>query len=246
MVWSAGGARMESVRLLTLGGLALQTDGVTTTGVSTRRHRLALLALLAGARGRGVTRDKLQAYLWPESDAEHARHGLNQLLYFQRHRLYDGGLFLGKKTLRLNPAVLTTDWWEFEDALDAGAYETAVRLYDGPFLDGFFLRGASAFERWVEDQRRRLHRRCAEAIAALANAAAVAGNHARALAWWNRAVALNPFDAAAVRHLVSAALAVGDRAAALQAARQYADLLRTELGLDPDPAVTQLIEHLHL
>jgi len=235
---------MERIRLLTFGGLTLQVGSEMTTGASTRRHRLALLALLAMARDRGLSRDKLHAYLWPESDTEHARHGLNQLVYFQR-RLRDGaGLFLGRKTLRLNAAVITTDAWEFEDAVDAGAYETAVQLYAGPFLDGFFLREAPEFDRWVEDQRGRLQRRCVEAITTLARAAAVAGDHGQALAWWRRAAELDPYDTEAVRHLVETALAVGDRAAALRHAQHHADLLRTELGLDPDPAVMRMIDQL--
>lgn len=233
---------METLRLLTFGGLTLQVDNGTMTGASTRRHRLALLALLAVARNRGLSRDKIQAFLWPESDAAHAGHGLNQLLYFQRRHLYGGGLFLGRKTLRLNPAVITTDVWEFEDALEAGAHESAVRLYNGPFLDGFFLRGAPDFERWVEDQRTRLRRRCAEAITTLAKAAAAEGDPRRALTWWRRAAELDPFDGENVRQLVAASLAVGDRAAALGAAQQYAALLRTELGIGPDPEVMRLID----
>lgn len=233
---------MDLIRLLTLGGLSLQTGGSTMTGASTRRHRLAMFALLATARDRGLSRDKLQAYLWPESDAERARHGLNQLLYFQRRHLDGGGLLLGKKTLRLNPAVITTDVWEFEDALAARAFEEAVRLYTGPFLDGFFLRETPEFGRWVEDQRLRLQRRCADAIVALATDAATAGDPFQALVWWRRAAELNPFDADVMRRLVAASLAVGDRAAAFGAARQYADLLRTELGIGPDPEVTRLVE----
>lgn len=233
---------MERLRLLTFGGLTLQVDNGTMTGASTRRHRLALLALLAVARNRGLSRDKIQAYLWPESDADHARHGLNQLLYFQRRHLYDGGLFLGRKTLRLNPAVITTDVWEFEDALDAGAYETAVRLYSGPFLDGFFLRGAPEFEHWVEDQRLRLKRRCAVAITTLARTAEKEGDPRRALGWWHHGAELDPFDADTMRQLVAVSLAVGDRAAALGAAQQYAVLLRTELGIGPDPEVMRLID----
>src|SRR5207302_10576104 len=113
-----------------------------------------------------------QAYLWPESDTERARHGLNQLVYFQRRHLGSGDLFLGKKTLRLNRAVITTDVWDFEDALDAGAHEVAIRLYAGSFLDGFFLRGAPGVERWVDDQRSRLAERCAQAFGLVAAAAA--------------------------------------------------------------------------
>jgi DNA-binding SARP family transcriptional activator len=235
---------MERLRLLMFGGLTLRTGSEATTGASTRRHRLALLALLAIVRDRGLDRDKILAYFWPESDTEHARHGLNQLLYFQRHHLDDGGLFFGRKTLRLNPAVITTEVWEFEDALAAGDNEAAVQLYAGPFLDGFFLRGAPQFERWADDQRRRLEKRCAQAIMALARAAAVRGDQHQALAWWRRAAEVNPFDSETARHLIESALAVGDRSAAVRHAHDHADLLRTELSLDPDPAVMQMIDQL--
>lgn len=233
---------MDQIRLLTLGGLTVRTGGATMTGASTRRHRLAMFALLAMARDRGLSRDKLQAFLWPESDAERARHGLNQLLYFQRRHLDGGGLLLGRKTLRLNPTVITTDVWEFEDALAARTYEPAVRLYTGPFLDGFYLRGAPEFSRWVEDQRLRLQRRCADAIVVLAKGAAAVGDPFQALVWWRRAAELDPFDTETVRQLVEASLVVGDRGAALREARQHAELLRTELGLEPDPGLVQLIE----
>jgi DNA-binding SARP family transcriptional activator len=232
------------MRLVLMGGLTLYVGGEATTGATTQRRRLALLALLAIARDRGLSRDKIQAYFWPESDSEHARHGLNQLLYFQRHRLAVGDLFLGKKTPRLNPAMTTCDVWEFEDALGAGAHEEAVRLYTGPFLDGFFLKRAPAFERWVDDQRSRLAKRCAGAIGALATAAAAKGDYHQAVEWWCRAAELNPFDTETVLRLIEASVAIGDRAAAVRHGQYHMNLLQTELGLTPDPRVMGMIDQL--
>ena len=232
---------MEPLRLLTFGGLNVLVSGHATTGSATRRRRLALLALLAVARDRGLNRDQVQAYLWPESDTKRARHGLNQLVYFQRRHLGSGDLFLGKKTLRLNRAVITTDVWDFEDALDAGAHEVAVRLYAGSFLDGFFLRGAPGFERWVDDQRSRLAERCAQAFGLLAAAAAT---QRQAVEWWRRAAELKPYDTDTVLRLATAWVAIGDRAAAVRCAQQHADLLRSELDLPPDSSVVRMIEQL--
>ena len=77
-------------RLETLGSLGL-TDG-PAAAVTTQRRRLALLALLAVAGERGLTRDKLVAYLWPNSPSDNARHGLEQLLYgLRRQRLGSTG-----------------------------------------------------------------------------------------------------------------------------------------------------------
>jgi len=232
---------MEQLRLLTFGGVSLRLGDSTLTGAATGRRRLALLVLLAVARDRGLNREKVQSYLWPESDTEQARHGLNQMVYLQRRHVDSEDLFLGKKTLRLNRALITADVWDFEDALDAGTHEVAVRLYAGSFLDGFFLREAPGFERWADDERRRLAERCAQAFGLLAAAAATPR---QALEWWRRAADLNPYDTETVLHLAQASVAIGDRAAAVRCAEQHADLLRTELDLPPDPKVMRLIEQL--
>src|SRR5256884_6918146 len=170
---------MEPLRVRTFGGLTLLVAGEPTTGTLTQRRRLALLGVLAVARDRGLSRDKILACLWPESVAERARHGLDQVLYAQRHQLGVPDLFLGLKTLRLNRTVITADVWEFEDALENGMPEVAVRCYTGPFLDGFFVKGAPGFERWAEDERDRLARGCATALGSLASAASAGGGHPR-------------------------------------------------------------------
>lgn len=232
---------MDRLRLLTFGGLALFVGDVAQTGQATRRHRLGLLALLVVARERGLNRDKIQAYLWPDSDTERARHGLNQLVYFQRRHLESEELFLGRKTLRLNPAVISSDVWEFQDALARGSYDDAVEVYRGSFLDGFFLKNAPEFERWASAQRKRLADQCARALASLAAAATSAGNHHQAVEWWQRAADLNPFDTNTVLRLAEAWVAVGDRAAAVRCAQHYETTLKTELDLPPDPRVTRMI-----
>ena len=130
------------LRLCTFGGLTLSRGTEDLTGAITQRRRLAILAILAVAGRQGLSRDKLQAYLWPESDADRARHVLNQLIYAQRRQVGDESLFLGQKTLRLNPTVMWADVAAFDSALAAEDLEGAVDLYRGPFLDGFFEGGA--------------------------------------------------------------------------------------------------------
>src|SRR5262245_41167195 len=129
------------LRLTTFGGLTLARGAEDLTGAATQRRRLALLVLLAVAGAPGMSPDKLLAYLWPESDIERARHVLNQLLYAQRQQVGDD-LFLGRKTLRLNPALIATDVGAFEEACAVGDLGTAAGLYAGPFLDGFFVKEA--------------------------------------------------------------------------------------------------------
>jgi DNA-binding SARP family transcriptional activator len=232
------------LRLTTLGGLTLGLEDGLVSGAMTQRRRLALLALLATARHRGLSRDKLMAILWPDSDSAHARHALNQLLHLQRKLLPGGELFLGGKTLRLNPAVIRTDVGAFEDALDRGANEEAVALYGGPFLDGFFLRDSRAFEDWVESERDRLTRRYATTCAALAKAAAASGDWTATAEWWRKVGAVDPLDTRIAVEVVHALLETGNTSAALRHAETHVARLREELGVEPDSRLVELMERL--
>jgi DNA-binding SARP family transcriptional activator len=71
-------------RLNTFGRLFLERDGHRVSGAASQPRRLALLALVAAAGEQGMSRDQLLAMLWPETDEERARKGLNQALYALR------------------------------------------------------------------------------------------------------------------------------------------------------------------
>lgn len=227
--------------LKSLGGLSVQLDGAPATGAAQQRKHLALLALLAASRG--ISRDKLVAYLWPESDTEHARNTLKQACHALRRDLHPE-LFLGTIELRLNPQVITSDIGELEDALDRGNLERAAESYAGPFLDGFHLAGAGDFERWVDETRIELARRVSAALESLASTAASAGDPQAAVRWWRRLASLDPLNARVTCGLMRSLAAAGDRAAAVQAARVHESLLREQLGAEPDPAVVDLSKRL--
>jgi DNA-binding SARP family transcriptional activator len=230
------------LRLRAFGGLTLRLDGTPITGVVTQRRQLALLALLAVSGDEGMSRDKLLAYLWPEKGTDASRHILNQLLYSQRQHAGDAGLFLGRKTLRLNPALIESDVQAFDGALAAGEGERAVAQYRGPFLDGFFVPDAAEFESWVEQQRQGFARRCIQTLESLGRTASAAGDFPAAVRWLQRLQEIDPLDAAAVIRLAEVLVRSGDRPAALRALRGHQDLVRKRLEVEPDPAVSRLAE----
>lgn len=230
-------------RLRTFGGITLLVDGAAVTGALTQRRQLALLALLAVARDQGMSRDKILGCLWPEKDAESARHTLNQQLYAQR-QTGSPGLFTGRKTLRLNPALFQSDLWTFEDALREGRWEGAVETYRGTFLDGFFLRESSEFEEWVEGQRRRLARLHTEALEHLCRAAEEVGDAEGLVRWRRRAAEVDPLDGHAALGLARALIQRGDRPGAIRELRDYEDRLRKRLEVEPDPEIRRLLADL--
>lgn len=229
------------LRLRTFGGLSLTRGEENLTGAATQRRRLAILVLLAVSGDAGMGRDKILAYLWPDADAPRARHVLNQLLYAQRRQVGADALFLGQKTLRLNRALISSDVGDFEAAVGSGEAAAAVELYGGAFLDGFFLKDAPEFERWVESQRQRLAGRC---LTCLRRLAAACGEGAEAVGWWRRAAELDPFDTTIALELVRALAGAGDRPGALRHARDHAAALHAELGVAPDRRLLDLVDTL--
>ena len=230
-----------SLRLL--GSPSIQgPDGALLCGHAAQRHRIALLALLARSPERGLSRDKVMAYLWPESDAERARNLLKVSIYVLRKALGEDALLSSGDQLRLNPQVIGADVATFDAALLRGEHERAVAAYEGPFLDGFFLSKAPEFEHWVERERDRLADSYATALEALADAAEARRDFAAAAVWWKARAAHDPYDSRVARRLMQSLEVAGNRAAALQHASIHERLLEDEFGLEPDPATRAAVE----
>jgi adenylate cyclase len=232
------------VLLRTFGGLSLESDGAPLPSSATQRRRLALLVLLARAGDRGVSRERLLAYLWPDGSPENARHALDQLLYATRRDLGRDAVASEGGQLRLNPRAVRSDCVEFETRLEGSEREAAIALYAGPFLDGIYLSDTVELERWVEAERRRLAEKFLAALEQLARDAGERGDTGAAVSWWRRRTVAEPLNARAALGLMRALVNTGDRAGAIQHARTYAVLVREELGVQPDVEVAAFAEQL--
>jgi Tol biopolymer transport system component/DNA-binding SARP family transcriptional activator len=214
------------------------------SGSAAQPRRLAILALLACAGEQGLTREKVLAYLWADTEEERARRGLNQALYALRQDLGSDEVFIGSRDLRLNPELVSSDVAEFEQALGKGKLEDAAARYTGSFLDGFHLPGAPEFERWTEEERAALARSYAESLEKLAKRAEAKGDAAEAVSWWRKLAAQDPLNARVAVSLMRALGSAGDRAGALQHARIYEVLMEQELEAPPDRQVVELAAEL--
>jgi DNA-binding SARP family transcriptional activator len=233
------------LRLTTFGGVGMRlepaTGGPDADDQRVQRRGLAVLVLLAAAPEAGVSRDTVAAYLWPESDQEHARNALRQTLFTLRRDLDAPALLANGLALRLNHAVCSSDVREFESARARGDLERVAALHAGPFLDGFHLSGAPEFERWVDRQRAEYAGRTAAALEALARAAAGRADAAAAAEWWRRLSLMDPLNTRVALELVAGLAAAGNPAAALRHARDHDALVREELGTGADPAMSALV-----
>jgi TolB-like protein/DNA-binding SARP family transcriptional activator/Tfp pilus assembly protein PilF len=232
------------LRLQTFGGCFLERDGVRMDTASAYRKGLALLAILAAAGERGMSRDAVLALLWPDSDEERARTSLRQLVHQLRNQLQSPDLIPSSPELRLNPQVISSDVADFRAALETGDLPAAVEHYRGPFLDGFHIRGADELERWTATERTALASDAARALETLALRTESEGDVRAAVVWWRQLTELDPISASGAVGLMRCLDAAGERAAALRHARVYELLVQNELGEAPADAVAAYAERL--
>ncbi|MFN0180362.1 MAG: BTAD domain-containing putative transcriptional regulator [Gemmatimonadales bacterium] len=205
-----------------------------------RGRRLALLAIIAWAGPRGVSRERVAAILWPDADEERARHALSQTVYTLRRDL-GGDVIIAGADLRLNSAEISTDLEDFRQAIAAKRWTAAVAFYGGPFLDGFVLTEPGDFERWVAEEGAVLARDGLIAIEEAAREAGAARRSGEAVALWERATKIDPLNSRLAQGLVEALTARGDRSQALARAKSHAELLERELETTPDPSFLQAV-----
>lgn len=235
-------ATTRQYRLATFGIPALIAPGGDTV-LGTHGHhrrRLALLAVLAAAGERGRTRDQLLVLFWPEATQSRARHSLDQLLYALRGSLGES-VFASVNPVRLNPELVVSDVTAFNAAVEHDDLEAAVRLYRGPFLDGFYLDDGPEFEQWLETERARLAASHASALERLARKAEAARDWQNAVSCWQRLTVGDGISSKYAAGLVRSLVGSGDQAAALRFAERYEAIVAAEFGLNDPAAAAALI-----
>ncbi|HZJ01853.1 MAG TPA: BTAD domain-containing putative transcriptional regulator [Gemmatimonadaceae bacterium] len=222
------------------GGCTLRSDGAPLDGPVVQRRRLALLALIACSKSPGLSRDKLTAYFWPEEERERARHFLADSLFTIRKAVGRDVLLSSGSDISVNVDVIDVDVRRFEDLVAHGDFASAITLYRGPFLDGFFISDAPEFDRWADSERDRLSTRYGMCLESLAQQHEDRGDHSEAAQWWTRLASHDPYSARVALRTMHALESTGDSAAAILHAAKYQKLIRDDLDLAPDPEVAAL------
>src|SRR5882724_12992607 len=141
-----------------LGTLSLRDETRPVPVGAQQKRPLGLLAILGLGGTPGLSRDRIEAYLWPESSGARAQHALDQAVYAIRHALGSDFILSTGRELRLNPDLVQVDAWEFEEAIRARQWAAAVERYKGTLLEGFHFTDSREFESWIESERARLLR----------------------------------------------------------------------------------------
>jgi DNA-binding SARP family transcriptional activator len=206
--------------------------------VPSRSQRLvALLAL----RGR-LKRATVAGTLWPDVSEPRAQASLRAALSALQRRVPelvnkdDGDICL--------TADVEVDVVEFRrqaDQILMGHVPEPLPVLDDPALTGGELL-PGWYDDWVLVEHERIHQLRLHVLEALAQELADRGAYAHALQMALTAVEIDPLRESARRSAINVHLAQGNTADAVREYQRFSSLLKEELGVEPTPQMTGLIE----
>ncbi len=253
---------MALLDIRVLGSLQVKVGGEPITEMRSDKVR-ALLAYLAVEGDQPHRREKLAGLLWPGYPEESARASLRRALADLRQALRP---VIGEE--RTDPPYLeiTRQTIQFESGSDAwvdatafnervratqagneqviAAWEEAVALYRGEFMEGFSLGDSPEYEQWLLQNREQVKRQVLETLGRLVDCLEERGEYPRGLdhAW--RGVELDPLRESAQRGLMRLLALSGQRDAALGQYEVCVRVLSKELGVEPSAETRQLYEQI--
>jgi TolB-like protein/DNA-binding SARP family transcriptional activator len=225
---------MPALRLSFLGEVRLVGPDGSAFRLPTRKA-LFLLAPLAAAPDRKLSRDRVVNLLWSTRQEAQGRASLRQTLFLLHQRLAAGtgaALVADRETLSLDPDLVWVDLWALRDALTAAtadALDHAASLYRGEFLEGL-IPPDPALDDWLTSARADLRDMAVNLLERLVEVHAVP-NPSEAVRAAERLVEIDPLREASHRLLIGALAAAGDRAEAMRRYLTVKDLLERELGV---------------
>ena len=227
-----------SIRLF--GGFRAQ-HGSTRPLAIRRKKAQALLAYLAMHPGQTCSRDSLAGLLWSGTTDEHARHNLRQTLFALRQAVDPDPFIVDGEQIGLRERAVDVDVAAFVRGVGQGTRQAlgkATGLYQGGLLENLRIDEAP-FDDWLAAERQRLRELALTALEKLLAMDLAAGALEQAAGIALRLLALDPLRESAHRTLMDLYVRQGRRTAALQQYRQCAEVLRRELGVEPEAATTR-------
>ena len=232
-----------------LGSPQIYLDDALVT--AERRKAVALLAYLAVEGGRH-TRDSLSALLWPDYDQSKAFANLRHTLWEVQQAIGEGWVLAERETVGLNAdADIALDTRQFESLLTQSRTQDnvplriallsdSVKLYRNHFLTGFSLKDAPNFNEWAFAKSEDLRHQLSITLLMLSDDHCALGQADQAIPYARRLITLDPLNESSHRQLMQVYIQAGQHSAALKQYQACEEILRKELGVDPQPETRDL------
>jgi predicted ATPase/DNA-binding SARP family transcriptional activator len=238
----------ETLTLRLLGTPQISRAGAPVTGFISVKAQ-GLLYYLA-VTGRPHTREALAGLLWGDMPEVQAAKNLRNVLSNLRGLAGQHLLITRQEVAFDRESAYWLDVELFLSSLgdaatrDVGALHRAVELYQGDFLDGFYVGEALAFEEWVLGRRSLLKGHVLQALHTLVTRHLEREEYAAGIDYANSLLAIEPWREETHRHLMILLARSRQRSAALAQYEACRRVLARELSVEPMPETTALYEHI--
>lgn len=236
----------DHLDICTLGGLAVLRGGTPIDRFDQRKVP-ALLVYLA-CTDRPQPREVLAELFWEDRSQSQSLANLRVALSNLRKTV---GPFVTID--RETAGMAHTGSWRldavtFEDRLNAAGddvqpLDEAVALYQGDFLEGFYV-DSQGFEDWALLERERLRFRIVDALDRLIDGHIARRDYASGIAQAARLLHVDPLREKTHRQLMQLQALSGEREAALAQFETCRRMLKTEFGVQPTAETVALVEHI--
>src|SRR5262249_33352660 len=239
-------SKLSHVTLRLLGAFAIEANVGRPIPISVRsRKARALLAYLAMKPHYRARREELATLFWGDNPDALARHSLRQCLISLRQDLCLASeiLLVDREAIGLRTQFVSVDARRFVSLARSAAPDDltqAAELWHGAFLPDLAL-DIEEFDTWHRQEADRLSTVAAGVFEALCRNADATGDGERAIAAAERLVALEPTREDRQRIALKLFARHKGRETALSRAKLFTDLLRSDLGVSPEPATRALI-----
>jgi predicted ATPase/DNA-binding SARP family transcriptional activator len=246
--------------LYLLGAPRLELDNAPVT--ADRRKTLALLAYLAVNRWQHH-RDHISALLWPDHDQPKAYTNLRHILWEVQQLIGEGWVVARRDTIGLIPeadhssspsgagrtiwldvarfkALINESRAQKEAARRIPLLLDSVNLYRNHFLTGFSLKHSPVFNEWAVAESEDLRHQFAQALALLSEDHCSLGQAEITIPYAQRLITLDPLNETSHRLMMQVYIQAGQNGAALTQYQTCEQILRRELGVDPQPETRAL------
>lgn len=216
------------------------------TSVRLPKKAQALLAILVLTPA-PMAKDTLATLLWGHTGTEQARASLRQCLVALRSGLGDHAGILSTEGATVafgTSGIVDVDAAEFLRLAKSDRLEDLQRAaskFGGTLLSGMQI-SLEPFERWLAIERQRFDAARLDLLHRLASGFATARETEKAIATCRQLLALDPLREESHRQLMNLLAETGNRGSALLHYAQCVEIIKDELGVEPDPETVKLAD----
>ncbi|MDD4583047.1 MAG: BTAD domain-containing putative transcriptional regulator [Eubacteriales bacterium] len=206
---------------------------------------VALICILVLNIGRNVSKEKIAAYLWPDSNDDAAKYNLRYNLWMIRKLIPRDAngehiIVSGKDYSRINGKYsfqcdkILLDQFNIRQKRSVEELTRLRELFKGDFLEGLYLKNCNEFNEMILFERVVCQTKQVEILKELVNLYEVQERYEEGLKILNEMISIEPYNESFVYRIIDIYGKLGNRTAGINYYKKFESMLRRNLNISPN------------